>query len=173
MMHARLPEPDRDILCAYLELVREIDLAVSQLSGGRLVGRIGCRPGCSSCCLAFSVLPLEAAMLQQEMTLPAAAAGPLQDGRCVFLAEGLCSVYPHRPVICRTQGLPLAYVDETLEQIEVSACPLNFAEDAVLEHEDLFFLDSFNERLAALNLIYCRRHGLVPAERIPLAELIP
>lgn len=173
MTLVRLPEPDMDIRLAYLELVREIDLAVSQLSGGRLVGRIGCRPGCSSCCLAFSVLPLEAAMLQQGITPAAAAAGRREEERCVFLSGGLCSAYQHRPVICRTQGLPLAYVDETLEQIEVSACPLNFAEDAVLEHEDLFFIDSFNERLASLNLLYCRRHGLAPMERIPLADLIP
>jgi uncharacterized protein len=172
MMHARLPDPARDIRLAYLELVREIDLAVSQLCGGRLAGRIGCRPGCSSCCLAFSVLPLEAAMLQRGMDMPLPGAAPRQDGQCVFLTDGLCSAYPQRPVICRTQGLPLAYVDETLAQIEVSACPLNFAEDAVLEQEDLFFIDSFNERLAALNLLYCRRHDLAPIVRIPIADLL-
>ncbi len=173
MMHTRLPEPDRDIRLAYLELIREIDQAVSQLSEGRLAGRIGCRPGCSACCMAFSVLPLEAAMLQQGSMLPSPVTGTRQDGQCVFLAGGLCSAYPHRPVICRTQGLPLAYVDESLEQIDVSACPLNFAEDAVLEHDDLLFIDSFNERLAALNLLYCRTHGLAPAVRIALADLIP
>ena len=173
MMHTRLPEPDRDIRIAYLELVREIDQAVSQLAEGRLAGRIGCRPGCSSCCLAFSVLPLEAAMLQQGILPPSPSAGLRQDGQCVFLAGGLCSAYLHRPVICRTQGLPLAYIDEALERIEVSACPLNFAEDAVLEQEDLLFMDSFNERLAALNLLYCRHHSLDPVVRIPLADLIP
>ena len=172
MLQARLPEPDQDIRLAYLELVREIDLAVSQLSRGRLAGRIGCRPGCSSCCLAFSVLPLEAAMLQRERSPLPAADGLRQDGQCIFLAGGLCSAYPHRPVICRTQGLPLAYIDEILEQIEVSACPLNFPEDDPLEQEDLLLMDSFNERLAALNLLYCQRNGVAPLVRIPLADLL-
>ncbi|KAB2926899.1 MAG: YkgJ family cysteine cluster protein [Leptonema illini] len=165
-----LPDPDQDIRLAYLSLVKEIELAASQLAGGRLAGRITCRPGCSSCCRAFSVLPLEAALLQR--VLPAAA-GSRQEGDCVFLGGGLCTVYSCRPVICRTQGLPLAYVDEILEQIEVSACPLNFPEDAELDHDELFFMDAFNERLAALNLLYCRRHGLDPDVRIALADLLP
>jgi Fe-S-cluster containining protein len=164
-----LPDPEQDIRMAYLKLIDEIDQEVSQLTGGRLAGRITCRPGCSTCCRAFSVLPLEAALLQRVMP---AADGPRQEGDCLFLGGGLCSVYSCRPVICRTQGLPLAYVDEILERIEVSACPLNFPEDADLDRDDLLFMDAFNERLAALNLLYCQRHGLDPAVRVALADLV-
>ena len=122
--------------------------------------------------MAFSVLPLEAALLQRG--LPAGqAAGPRREGECALLGHGLCTAYSLRPVICRTQGLPLAYVDETLAQIDVSACPLNFAEDVDFDLDDLFFMDAFNERLAALNLLYCRRHGLDATARVAIADLIP
>lgn len=171
MRNVTLPDPEQDIRAAYLELIVEIDRAVSQLAGGRLAGRITCRPGCSSCCMAFSVLPLEAALLQRG--LPAEpAAGPRREGDCALLGHGLCSVYSLRPVICRTQGLPLAYVDETLAQIDVSACPLNFPEDTDFDLDDLFFMDAFNERLAALNLLYCSRHDLDATVRIAIADLI-
>jgi hypothetical protein len=62
-----LPAPDEAIRREYLELVGEIDLCVRELTEGRLSGRIGCRPGCSDCCLAFSVLPLEAALLVEAL----------------------------------------------------------------------------------------------------------
>ncbi len=95
-----------------------------------------------------------------------------QDERCGFLQDGLCSFYALRPVICRTQGMALAYIDEAGQSIEVSACPLNFPEDATLDHDDLLFMDQFNERLAILNLRYCERHGLMPECRIALLDLL-
>ena len=171
MRNVNLPDPEQDIRAAYLELIAEIDRAASQLAGGRLAGRITCRPGCSSCCMAFSVLPLEAALLQRGLPVEPAA-GPPRGDECALLGHGLCSVYSLRPVICRTQGLPLAYVDETLAQIDVSACPLNFPEDADFDLDDLFFMDAFNERLAALNLLYCSRHDLDATVRIAIADLV-
>ena len=166
-----LPAPDQAIRRQYLELVGEIDLRVRELTEGRLAARIACRPGCSSCCMAFSVLPLEAALLAETLARQpmAAARSP---GHCLFLHDNLCAIYALRPVICRTQGLALAYIDEAEERIEVSACPLNFPEDAPLAHEDLLFMDRFNERLAALNLRYCRLNGLEPGCRVALADLL-
>jgi len=166
----KLPSPTQQIRDAYLQLVMEIDRFVSELVDGRLAGKIRCRPGCSACCMEFSILPLEAAMLLAGRDCRAAG-GQRRKGRCVFLDDDRCTVYPLRPIICRTQGMALAYIDEIEERIEVSACPLNFAEDDVLEQVDLLFMDGFNERLAALNLRYSQENGLAAAVRIALVDL--
>lgn len=174
----QLPAPDDDIRRDYLQLVEEIDRRVRELTEGRLAARITCRPGCADCCMAFAVLPLEAAFLAEalagdQMQQPLAAGQGQGDDRCGLLRDGLCRLYRLRPVICRTQGMALAYVDEERQAIEVSACPRNFPEDAPLDRDDLLFMDRFNERLAALNLRYCRQHGLQPAVRIAIRDLLP
>jgi len=163
----QLPAPSRQVGDAYLQLVMEIDRFVSELVEGRLAGKIRCRPGCSACCMEFSVLPLEAAMLLAGWDWRATG----DPGRCVFLRDDRCTVYRRRPIICRTQGMALAYINEIEERIEVSACPLNFGEDDVLEQADLLFMDGFNERLAVLNLRYSQENGLAAAVRIALADL--
>ncbi len=166
-----LPPPDWDLCADYRQLIEAIDNRVQELTAGRLSARIGCRPGCAGCCMAFSILPLEAAFLIQVLAgRSVRAAG--RDDRCVFLQGGLCTIYDKRPVICRTQGMALAYIDEAGQSVEVSACPLNFPEDEPLDQDDLLFMDPFDERLIALNLLYCRRHGLVPESRIALADLL-
>lgn len=161
----------------YHQLLAALDAEISRI-GEIHAAALSCGPGCASCCLAFSVLPLEAACLQKALAgLPSAdrerlgrnlAAG---NDRCPLLIDDLCRVYAARPVICRTQGLPLAYVDEERQVIEVSACPLNFPDDQAFAPEGLLFMDGFNERLFALNRAWCRKQGVEPDRRIPLREL--
>jgi uncharacterized protein len=98
---------------------------------------------------------------------------PPQENHCVFLLEnGLCCLYDRRPVLCRTQGMALAYLDEESQTIEVSACRINFPEEFSFEQDDLLFMDGFNDRLASLNLQYCRQAGLQPDCRIALSDLL-
>ncbi len=168
MSRSPLPAPDLSLAAEYRRLVAEIDTAVRQLSLARFADTLHCRPGCSSCCIPFRVLPLEAAMLREALRNRAEIV-PNTGSSCRLLVDDRCIVYPHRPIICRTQGLPIGYVDETSGSIEVSACPLNFADTYQFSHEELFFLDRFNNRLAELNLRYGRMAGLNPRGRIPIA----
>lgn len=172
MTHNPLPHPDPSLCADYRQLVAEIDVAISQLIEKRFVNLLHCRPGCASCCQAFRVLPLEAALLRRAMSAREAvpAAG---DDHCRLLLDERCLVYEQRPIICRTQGLPIAYIDETADKIEVSACPLNFGGDYQFVHEDLLFLDRFNNRLAGLNRRYCRSAGIDPQLRLPINLLGP
>lgn len=49
-------------------------------------------------------------------------AGPL--GGCAFLdADGACRIYAERPYVCRTQGLPLRWIEDAVEYRDI--CPLN------------------------------------------------
>ena len=139
---------------------------------------ISCGPGCSSCCLAFSVLPIEAACVQEAIaSLDRASRERLDRNRakgdacCPLLIDDLCAIYAARPVICRTQGLPLVYVDAEREAIEVSACPLNFSDDFAFAPKHLLFMDEFNAILSELNRAWCRKQGLAPTRRIPLREI--
>lgn len=80
---------------------------------------------------------------------------PHPDGACAFLdAEKRCRIYEHRPYVCRTQGLPLRWLEEDEETDEVfearDICPPN-AEGPPLEElpaEACWTIGPFEERLA-------------------------
>ena len=165
MFTTPLPPVPQTISDEYHELVSELDCAIGALQQ-HLHKFIGCAPGCSSCCKKFSVLPLEAALIAGSASVSlqfSSGSGEF----CSQLIDNHCSIYPQRPLICRTQGLPIGYIDEDREQIEVSACPLNFPEDHPFDLPDLLLLDSFNSRLAALNSAYCQSAGIATETRLP------
>lgn len=165
-----LPTADPTLSQAYTTLIAELDERIAQLAEA-LAARLRCAPTCSSCCMAFSLLPVEAAILQEKLRHLSLSEPADPCGCCALLRDQLCQAYPARPVICRTQGLPLAYLDPEAGTIEISACQLNFAEDFAFSEEGLLFMDPFNERLATLNLHYCRSHGLATNRRIAIADL--
>ena len=68
--------------------------------------------------------------------------------------------------------MALAYLDEESQSIEVSACRINFPEGFAFAQDDLLFMDSFNDRLAVLNIQYCRQAGLQPDCRIALSDIL-
>ena len=161
----------------YHQLLATLDAEIARIHT-RHSDRLACKPRCASCCQSFSILSIEADCLRKAIgALPLITRDLLRrnlaadNDRCPLLIDELCSVYEARPIICRTQGLPLAYVDEEREAIEVSACPLNFSDGYVFTPENLLFMDAFNTRLSELNLAWCREHGLNPDKRIPLREL--
>ncbi|RJQ79374.1 MAG: YkgJ family cysteine cluster protein [Desulfobacteraceae bacterium] len=166
-----------NIFDQYLTFLSRIDAETSRVSQ-RLSNELRCGPGCNDCCMSFSVLPLEAAFLAHNLTLnsqtrrQARSAAEISN-RCPFLAGGLCLVYAHRPIICRTQGLPIAYVDEEREAVIVSACELNFPADrSSFAEEELLFLDPFNQELAELNSAFAAQRGDKDAiRRIPLRHI--
>jgi uncharacterized protein len=153
---------------------------------------LNCRPGCSHCCQHdLSVFPIEAFALKRALIeLPrkirarlrfqaqnsAAAEQAGLPSSCPLLFEHRCSVYPSRPVICRTQGLPLLFqaYDGTWQ---VDVCPLNFV-DADLEEQlnshYLLPLEQLNVRLVQANLAFCRRIGQpeISGERWTMSEIV-
>jgi Fe-S-cluster containining protein len=162
----------------YHQLLAELNAEIARI-GMMHAATLSCGPRCASCCVSFSVLAIEAAFLRQAVAaLPLAGQERIErnlaeDGdRCPLLIDALCGIYSARPVICRTQGLPLAYVDEEREAIEVSACPLNFPDRYAFVPEMLLFMDGFNARLSELNRAWCKKLGLDPDRRISLREVV-
>jgi len=166
-----------DCIHDYRQFIAALDTEIMRI--GEMHGAtLSCGPGCSSCCQTFSVLSIEAACVREAIAaLPSASRDRLGQNlaadahRCPLLIDDLCSVYAARPLICRTQGLPLAYVDEERQAIEVSACPLNFPDDYAFAPESLLFMDGFNARLSGFNRAWCRKQGLGPNKRISLRDI--
>lgn len=69
--------------------------------------RTPCRGGCSSCCYgAVQLHDIEVAYIEQHTgrkrrSSPRPAAN-FHGQPCVFLRDGRCSIYEHRPFVCRT-----------------------------------------------------------------------
>jgi len=167
---------ERNFLEEYRDLVSRVDGEIAKAA--ELHGeRLRCAAGCSSCCTISSVLPLEAALLRQALgRLDEQVKKKIQSqadaAACPLLVDGLCVVYRSRPLICRTHGLPIAYVDYDRQAIEVSACPLNFAEDYDFDQQELFFIDPFNGELVRLNEEYCAVQGISSTTRVPMQVLL-
>lgn len=107
---------------------------------------INCRPGCGECChQTFRVSQVEGALLSEglallsqsqrrEVVARARAYRPDQGLPCPLLTDDQrCSMYQHRPRICRKYGVPLWHPDRPHE---LRTCRLNvvdgeqFAADA-------------------------------------------
>jgi len=91
------------------------------------------------------------------------------DGPCPLLDQGRCSLYPARPIICRTHGLPLL-VGEGPER-RVDFCPENFQGVDTLPASALIDLEKLNRLLATVNAVFLRDTGLSD-ERITIAAAL-
>jgi len=157
----------------------DIDRRAAELTGVH-AGRLQCGLGCSGCCDDdLTVWRAEAERILDEFGDVLATAGAHPVGRCAMLDEatGGCRVYAARPYVCRTQGLPLKFVDEHPETGELvefrDICPLNDGP----AHEPLEEIDSdacweigpMEQRLAHAEVV--RAGSMDQMERVRLRDL--
>ncbi len=120
--------------------------------------RSQCREGCSSCCVDdLTVFEVEAAQVRLHYGELLATGAPHATGACAFLDErGACRIYAERPYVCRTQGLPLRWIEEGGDgDIELrDICPLNEPGEPIarLPAGACWTLGPVEERLALLQL---------------------
>lgn len=137
--------------------------------------RLQCKRGCAACCVdELSVSAVEAAEIRRHHAALLATAAPHAVGACAFLDDaGACRIYAERPYVCRTQGLPLRWLDgedgdeEALVELR-DICPLNEPGEPIelLPADACWTLGPIEERLAQLQ----QASGL-PPERISLRSL--
>jgi len=154
----------------YGSLIKKLDAHEAALL--QKYGRhINCRKGCSACCILEGVFPVDAFAIYSAAMSGAIPAESLYfnetPGRCVFLKNGLCSVYSARPVICRTHGYPV-FVDG-----KADFCPENFKELETIDSENILDLENLNRALASINIIFRKEtdNDFFQKERITLKEL--
>ena len=123
----------------YGKFLNELDRQLGGLFESQKA-HIHCKPGCSGCCevgdypmsrlemeyLMSAFVRLDAATQAQVRANIDATRGATEY-QCPFLIGGLCSVYEHRGIVCRTHGL--AYLCE--EGVKLPECVregLNYSE---------------------------------------------
>jgi Fe-S-cluster containining protein len=139
----------------YRKLIAESDSEcrrLEELHSDKMV----CRKGCTSCCMDFSIFPVEfftiAETLKGKEINYNKSAG---EGECPMLVDGLCSIYESRPFICRSHGLPLLSMGE--DGWELSHCELNFTGNSpCFDETNTLAHDRFNSMLFILNKEYIR-----------------
>jgi hypothetical protein len=163
---------DEAALAAVEALHAEVDARAGALHA-RHAARLQCRRGCHGCCVDdLAVFEIEALRIRTRAPAVLRRA-PHPPGACAFLDDaGSCRIYEHRPYVCRSQGLPLRWIDDDAPDDPVErrdVCPLNEAGLPLetLPAEDCWELGPVEGRLAALQ---ARRDG-GPARRVRLRDL--
>ena len=115
--------------------------------------KMECKKGCSKCCQTdISVFEIEAERITdwfkaqtsvEQTRLRELWNTENQQGYCTFLYNDQCTIYEARPIICRTQGLPLFVPAQNV----LDYCPLNFKEGDPPK-EDWLNLDRLNTLLS-------------------------
>ena len=121
--------------------------------------RLQCRKGCGGgCCVDdLTVFAVEAESIRRRYGELLARGTPHREGACAFLDDtGVCRIYAHRPYVCRTQGLPLRWIEEcNAGPVELrDICPRNEAGEPVetLPTDACWTIGPFEERLRRLQL---------------------
>ncbi|HUM88474.1 MAG TPA: YkgJ family cysteine cluster protein [Prolixibacteraceae bacterium] len=133
-----------------------------------------CKKGCDECCMNFNLLPIEFnATLDAIKLLDIKINSNSAPNACPFLVDHECQIYEHRPIICRSHGLPILTMDEEGENWELSFCPLNFTntDEDYFEAEKCYEQDVFNSELYMINQDHSSLTGIDPHEMSDLHQL--
>lgn len=155
----------------YIELLARLDNFGRQLQQ-RLGAHIACAPGCADCCgQVLEIMPVEFYYLQSAARQKPPNAGSEAGSACPILYRGLCALYDHRPVICRTHGLPLLLEEEGRHWVD--CCKKNFMSGSLpeLPGDSLLHLERLNLLLVSINHVFSAAAGIDAAQRISIAEL--
>ncbi|MFW6049552.1 MAG: YkgJ family cysteine cluster protein [Myxococcota bacterium] len=175
-------------LSAYRALLAAVDAFAAGVRARRREA-VACRSGCSGCCASEpEVGPLEAEAVRRHLrALPEEArtrirgrAASPAPGACVMLEPGgTCGIYAGRPLVCRTQGMPLRYppgfvpVETVVARSgrdEIVWCPLNFVASTP-EPDDVLDAARADAALGVANMRHCDARGSDPLARSPLRRL--
>lgn len=119
--------------------------------------RINCQAGCASCCVdELTVFNIEAENIIQNHSNLLNNNLPAPKGKCAFLdPDDKCRIYESRPYVCRTQGLPLSWIEELddgnlVEMRDI--CPINDKTDPIenIDSEDCWIIGPSEQKLFEL-----------------------
>jgi uncharacterized protein len=116
--------------------------------------RLQCKKGCAACCVDdITIFSIEAENIKTKNKAFFAKESPHALGKCAFLDQNEgCRIYKTRPYVCRTQGLPLRWIQEKIEYRDI--CPLNENDEPVEEipSQHCFTFENYEEQLAILQI---------------------
>lgn len=151
----RLQNPP-ELLDALEELYTRVDVQ-SRILHLLHSNRLQCAYGCLMCCVDdLTVFVLEAENIRRRYATLLEQGKPHSHGACAFLNQnGGCRIYAHRPYVCRTQGLPLRWMEEAADGNVVELrdiCPSNDRGKAIedLSAEECWTIGPIEGKLAGL-----------------------
>jgi len=164
----------------YRQLVTRVDELCTGIEHA-LQNQITCSEGCSACCTSITIFPVEAAALREAlMVLPDGEAASIRrhvaehaaDERCPLLYDHRCLLYTARPIICRTHGLPILFMENDKQRLD--CCPLNLLNRESLSGSTIIDLDRLNVMLVTINALFLKQTEAPPGlpERLTIAEAL-
>lgn len=138
----------------YKNLLNKVDTLTYKLEKQH-VRHMACKMGCDLCCMDYNIFPIEfysilEALKKKEFKVDLPSVN--MTDTCVFLKDHKCTIYDERPIICRTHGLPLLFMNDD-DNWELSACELNFTafDFSDFTNENTFPQDRINSELFMVN----------------------
>ncbi|MBI9017193.1 MAG: hypothetical protein JEZ07_08030 [Phycisphaerae bacterium] len=164
----------------YHRLTMQIDQIADELVQSHKQ-HIICKEKCCSCCVNLSVFPVEFYAIKEMLEADGVKLPEFDDNAtCGCLADSLCVIYKYRPVICRSHGLPIAFLDDLSDppEMSVSFCEFNFTEinigTYVFDQDNTLNVDAVNIALHQINQQFIAEHPelkLDEQSRIPIKDL--
>lgn len=166
-------ESAQRIIGKYLLLRENVDNSCSSLHNIHY-NFTHCKQGCDECCMNFRLLPIEfysILLFLKESKLRNLNSSESES--CPFLTNHSCTIYEHRPIICRSHGLPILDMDQDGDNWELSFCPLNFKDndDEYFTHSNCYHQDTFNSKLYMLNLEFVKALDGIEFESNEMIEI--
>ncbi len=163
-----------------MQLVKRVD-QLCKIAEEALHEHLSCAEGCSSCCKAITLFPVEAAAIsaavaalskdEAEALRHHAKVGVKRDV-CPLLLDNRCLIYAFRPIICRTHGLPIMFTDQGERRVDY--CPQNLQNCKSLPGSAVIDLDRLNELFVAVNALFVLQDdsGTDSVERVAIVEAV-
>lgn len=177
MLRTAVPKVSLPVVARVIDQVERlhaaVDVMVAPLTAHH-AERLQCRVGCTGCCVDdLSVFAVEAATILRHHAQRLATESPHPAGACAMLdGAGRCRIYAQRPYVCRTQGLPLRWLDDQVADHDAPAelrdiCELNETTEPIetLAPERCWTLGPVEARLQSL------QSEASPGVRIKLRDL--
>lgn len=167
--HGLTPETIADTVIQFYQKVDDAcEVLLKNLSKNNI--HLNCKKGCCRCCQDNLTMTQAEAAVIHKLFPDIGSETPHPAGKCPFLNhEGLCRIYPARPYICRTHGLPMRWLDDTddpetspLEQRDI--CEINDdCLDILQIPSDLCWSSETAEtQLALMNICTFNDHKRIP-----------
>ena len=166
-------------LILYGDLLATVDRTLNGIRH-RYSAHIACRKGCACGCRNLTIFPIEALSLTGAVQdLPAGAAARIRKRAaaaslwdCPLLENRACSLYPFRPLICRTHGFPLQTIYN--ERLSIGYCRHNFKNMSSIPDDAVVDLDKINGALRTINASAVNEMASVlqMPERLSIAEAV-
>lgn len=186
-----IPQTDpatTDLLADYRRLLERVAIHGERVQRD-WADTLACRAGCAGCCQRdLTVASVEAESIRrwiaahglatasegEAFVSPLAIVDDEAASPCAMLdGAGRCRIYPVRPIICRTHGLPIA-VAHTDGSRAGDVCPLSFEGGKTLGRvpsADFMDVATVDTVLAAVDLRFSLAAGSTPGQRVPLRDL--